>query len=119
MKLAKILIMFVRILGLAALILGGLLWFSGQPSYLKAHIGVGFSVVLVVFVLSLLALLKKAIVPGILGVVLAFLLPVVGFMQLPLRYRELGIIHVIHVMLALGILGVAERLYSAIQSAGA
>ncbi len=89
-----------------------------RQQYLSPHIGFGFIVAMVVFVLSVMALMKKAVLPGILGVVFAVLLPVVGFMQLPLTFHTLGAIQVVHIFLALAIIGVAERLYAAIQRAG-
>jgi uncharacterized membrane protein YvlD (DUF360 family) len=109
--------MLVRVAGLAAIILGVLLW-SDHQQFLGPHIGSGFLVALVVFVLSVIALTKKVVVPGILGVVFAFLLPVVGFLQLPLTFHTLGAIQVMHIVLALLTIGVAERLYSAIHRAG-
>jgi len=113
--LAKALIMLVRILGLVAIILGALLW-SGHKEYLAPHIGGGFVVAIVVLVLAVFALTKKAVMPGILGIVLACLLPVIGFMQLPLTFHTLGAIQVMHIIFALGTIGVAERLYSAIRA---
>jgi presenilin-like A22 family membrane protease len=115
--LTKALIMLVRVLGLAAIVLGALLW-TGRQQYLGSHIGGGFLVAIVVFVLAVMALTKKAVVPGILGVVLAALLPVVGFMQLPLTFHTLGAIQVVHIILALATIGVAERLFAAIRNAG-
>jgi len=115
-QLAKVLIMLVRIVGLAAIVLGAMLW-AGHTPLLASHIGAGFAVAMVVFTLSVMALLKKAILPGILGVVCALLLPVFGFLQLPLTFHTLGVIQVIHIMIALMTIGLAERLYSAIQSA--
>ncbi len=109
--------MLVRVLGLAAIVLGALLW-TGRQQFLASHIGSGFCVSMVVFVLAVIAVTKKAVVPGILGVIFAFLLPVIGFMQLPLTYHTLRAIQVAHIFVALAIIGVAERLYSAIQRAG-
>jgi hypothetical protein len=108
--------MLVRIVGLAAIVLGALLW-AGGKQYLGPHIGSGFLVAMVVFVLAVLALLKKAVVPGILGVVLAVLLPVLGFLQLPLTFHSMRAIQIVHIFVALAIIGVAERLYAAIQCA--
>ncbi len=113
---AKVLIMLVRILGLTAIVVGALLW-SGRQNLLGPHIGLGFVVATVVFVMAIIAMIRKAVVPGILGVVFAMLLPVVGFMQLPLIPHTMGAIQVAHIFLALAIIGVAERLYSAIQRA--
>jgi hypothetical protein len=115
--LAKVLIMLVRVLGLAAIVLGALLW-TGRQQYLSPHIGGGFFVAMVVFVLAVIALTKKAVVPGILGVALAVLLPIIGFMQLPLTSHMMGAIQVAHIIFALATIGVAERLYAAIRNAG-
>jgi hypothetical protein len=108
--------MLVRILGLAAIVLGALLW-AGRQHLVASHIGCGFAVSMVVFVLAVIGLTKKAVIPGILGVVFAVLLPVFGFMQLPLTFHTMRPIQVIHIFVGLAIIGVAERLYSAIQSA--
>jgi len=114
--LAKAFIMLVRVLGLASIVLGALVW-SEHQQYLGAHIGSGFLLAATVFILAVMALLKKAVLPGILGVVLAVLLPVVGLKQLPLTFHTLAAIQVVHIVLALVTIGVAERLYSAIRSA--
>ena len=112
----KALIMLVRVLGLVSIVLGGLVW-AEHAQLLSAHIGVGFLVSIAVFVLAVVAMIKKAILPGILGVVFAFLLPVIGFLQLPVTFHTLRMIQVLHIMLALCIIGLAERLYSATRSA--
>jgi hypothetical protein len=114
--LAKLFIMLVRVFGLAAIVLGALLW-AGRQHLLALHIGCGFLVAILVFVLAQIALIRKAVVPGILGVLFAVLLPVVGFMQLPLTFHTLGAIQVAHIILALLTIGVAERLYSATHNA--
>jgi hypothetical protein len=106
--------MLVRVLGLVAIVLGALLW-TGRQQYLGPHIGGGFLVSTVVFILAVLALTKKAVVPGILGVVLAVLLPVVGLKQFPLTFHTLAAIQVVHIVLALITIGVAESLYAAVR----
>ncbi len=113
---AKALIMLVRVLGLAALVFGALVW-TGRPQYLGPHFGSGFIVAAVVFVLAVIALTKGGVVPGILGVVFAVLLPVVGLKQLPLTFHTLGAIQVAHIALALAVIGVGESLYAAIRRA--
>ncbi len=113
---AKFCIMLVRVFGLVAIVLGILLW-TGRQTLLAPHIGCGFLVSIVAFVLGLIGLIKKAVVPGILGILLALLLPMVGFMQLPILFHTLGAIQVAHIVLALVIVGVAERLYAAIRVA--
>ncbi|MDR3763191.1 MAG: hypothetical protein P4M01_03765 [Acidobacteriota bacterium] len=108
----KALIMSVRVLGLVSIVLGALVW-AEHENLLAAHIGVGFLVALAVFALAVAALLKKAIVPGIVGVIISLLLPVIGFLQLPATFHTLRLIQVLHIMVALSIIGLAERLYSA------
>jgi hypothetical protein len=115
MDLAKAFIMLVRLLGLAAIVVGGLLWMSGHEPYMGPHIGAGFCVVVLVFVMGVIALTKKAVGLGVAGILLALLLPMVGFMQLPLVPRAMGAIQVAHLAVALCIIGVAERLYSVIR----
>jgi hypothetical protein len=114
--LAKALIMLIRVIGLAAIVLGVFLW-TGHRQYLGPHIGVGFFIAMVVFVLAVIGLMKKAVVPGILGVVLAVLLPVIGLKQLPLTFHTAGVIQVAHIVLALATIGVAESLYASIRRA--
>jgi hypothetical protein len=118
MDLTKAFIMLVRVLGLAAIVIGGLLWMSGHPPYLGPHIGIGFCVVVMVFVMGMMALTKRAVGLGIAGILLAVMLPIVGFMQLqvPLLPHAMGGIQIAHIAVALCVIGVAERLYSVIRS---
>jgi hypothetical protein len=118
MDLAKTLVMLVRVLGLAAIVLGSLLWITGRQPYLGPHIGAGFCVAIAVFAMAVLALLRKAVVLGVAGILLAVLLPMAGFMQLPLVFHVMGAIQVAHIAIALSVVGLAERLYSAIRRAG-
>jgi hypothetical protein len=114
--LAKVLIVLVRVLGLVAFVLGVLLW-TGHQQYLGPHMGGGIFVAFVLFVLALVGLTMKAVVPGILGIVLAVLLPVIGLKQLPLTFHTMGAIQVAHIVFALAAIGVAESLYGAIRRA--
>lgn len=109
--------MLVRVLGLAAIVIGTLLWVTNHEPYLGPHIGVGFCVSSVVFVMAVIAMGKGAVVPGVVGLLLALLLPLVGFMQLPLHYHSMGGIQAVHIAVGLSVIGVAERLYAAIRSA--
>ena len=108
--------MLVRLLGLAAIVIGGLLWMNAYEPYLKPHIALGFCVVTLVFVMGVIALTKQAVGLGIAGILLALLLPMIGFMQLPLVARATGGMQVAHIAVALCVIGVAERLYSVIRS---
>ena len=109
--------MVVRVLGLAAVVIGSLLWFTNHRPYLGPHIGLGFCVAAAVFVMSVIAMIKGDVVLGVAGLLLAILLPFVGFMQLPLVFHSMGAIQVAHIVLGLSAIGVAERLYSAIRRA--
>lgn len=116
MDLAKAFIMLVRLLGLAAIVIGGLVWMNAYQPYLKPHIALGFCVVVLVFVMGMMALAKRAVGLGIAGILLALLLPMVGFLQLPLLPRAMGGMQVAHIAVALCVVGLAERLYSVIRS---
>jgi hypothetical protein len=112
--------MLVRVLGLAAIVLGSLLWITGSPyslKYLNPHIAIGFCVVAAVFVMSVLAIAKRAVVPGVIALLLAVVLPIAGFMQLEhgtIAYHSMGAIQLAHLAIALSMIGLAERLYSAL-----
>lgn len=106
--------MLVRVLGLAALVLGALLW-TGRQQFLPVHLGLGIVVATVVFALAVMAMANGAKIAGILGVVLAVLLPIVGLMQLPLTFHTLKAIQIAHVVLALAAIAVAESLHAAIR----
>ena len=107
--------MLVRVLGLLAIILGSLSWLTGQKPYLGPHIGLGFCVAVVVLVMAVLAMAKGDVVLGVIGLLLAVLVPLIGFMQLPVVFHSMGAVQGIHIALAFTIIGVAERLYSAIR----
>lgn len=107
--------MSVRVLGLAAIVLGLLLWATGHMPYLGPHIAIGFCVVSLVFVMGIVAIAKRAVVAGVIGILLAVVVPIAGFLQLPLHYRPTGPVQVLHFAVALSLIGVAERLYSAIR----
>ena len=112
---AKTLIMLVRVLGLLAIILGSLSWITGQRHYLAPHIGIGFGVAVAVLVMAVIAMAKGDVVLGVIGLLLAILLPMIGFMQLPVVFHSMGAIQGIHIALAFTAIGTAERLYSVIR----
>jgi hypothetical protein len=112
----KVVIMLVRVLGLIAIVLGTMLWATALKPLAAIHILVGFIVAGLVFTLALVAFSRGALIPAVLGLLLSVLLPVAGFMQLPLRFQVLGAIQVLHIVIALSVIGLAERLYAAIRS---
>jgi hypothetical protein len=117
MDLAKAFIMLVRVLGLAAIVLGSMLWMTAHEPFMKPHIGAGFCVAIVVFAMGVIAVAKKAVGLGVAAILLALLLPIVGFMQLqtPLLPHAMGAIQAAHIAIALCAIGLAERLYSVIR----
>jgi hypothetical protein len=113
--LAKTLIMLVRVLGVAAIVVGILLWVTNKRPYLGPHIGLGFCVAAAVFVMAVFAMIKGDVVAGVAGLLLAILLPLIGFMQLPLVFHAMGAVQVAHIALGLAAIGLAERLYTTIR----
>ena len=107
--------MLVRVLGLGAIVVGSLSWLTGKHVYLGPHIGLGFCVAVAVFVMAVIAMAKGDVVVGVIGLLLAILLPLIGFMQLPVVFHSMGAIQGIHIALAFTAIGVAERLYSSIR----
>jgi len=70
-----------------------------------------------VVVMSVIAMAKGDVVLGVIGLLLAVLLPLMGFMQLPVVFHSMGAVQGIHIALAFTAIGVAERLYSTIRRA--
>jgi hypothetical protein len=115
---AKVLIMLIRLIAVFAIVLGILLLSGTNTSYLQIHIGIGFLLTVLVVILAILALVRGAVAPGIVGIVFAFLLPYVGLKQFPLRFgASLGWIQILHVLVALLTLGLAEMLHGKIRRA--
>jgi len=114
-KFAKILIMLIRALALVSIVLGVLIWTGNSPNLLGAHIGLGFTITLLIALLTVLALVKRAFPIGILGVVAAVTLPWIGLRQFPLAFRHLGAIQVAHILVVVAALGISESLYAAIR----
>jgi hypothetical protein len=114
-KVAKILAMIVRVLFLVEIVLGILLT-TARLQFLSAHIGLGFLVALCVAILAVMACLKRNFGIGIVGLFFAILLPVIGLKQFPLRFgTSMGLIQVLHVVIALAAIGVAEALHARIR----
>jgi hypothetical protein len=108
MRPMKTLSILVRATGIAALVLGVLLWTGNALALRPLHIALGFTLVLSLWALSVLAALHGASARLVtLGLVVGFLVPLVGMLQT--RLMPGGghwVIQVIH--LALG--GFAVRL---------
>jgi tetrahydromethanopterin S-methyltransferase subunit E len=114
-KFAKILIMIIRALSLVSIVFGVMIWLGTFPQLLPSHIGLGFLIALTLGVLSVIALAKRVFALGLLGLIAAVLLPVVGLRQFPLVLRHLGPIQVSHVIVVFAALGIAESTCQAIR----
>ncbi|MGZ4787617.1 MAG: hypothetical protein ACXVZV_03715 [Terriglobales bacterium] len=115
-KLAKVLIMLVRLIALVEIGLG--IWIasiSGLP-YLKAHIVLGFCVALLLLLLAVISFTRRQVMVGVLGAIFAGLLPAIGLKQFPLKFgSNLGAVQYAHVAIALLSIGVAEAMYGKIK----
>jgi hypothetical protein len=98
-----------RLDGLAALILGILLW-TGSAGYLKIHILTGFVMTITLLLIGLLgffARIKPAL--PLVAVAWAILLPYIGFAQLKLfPGASHAVIQVIHLLIGICAIGVVE-----------
>ncbi len=116
-KLAKVLIMLIRALSLVTIVFGIMIWLGTVPQLLSSHIAFGFLIAITLAILAVIALVKRVFALGILGLIAAVLLPVIGLRQFPLAFRHLGPIQVSHVVIVFAALGIAESTYRAIRSA--
>jgi hypothetical protein len=114
-KFAKTVIILVRSLALVSIVLGILIWTGQMPNLLGAHIALGFIITLLLVILAILALVKRAFPLGLLGLVAAIALPWIGFRQFPLSFMHLGAIQVAHILVVIAVLGIAESLFAAIR----
>jgi len=107
-----------RLDGLAALILGILLW-TGPAGSLNSHIGTGFIMTITLLLLGLLGFFAriKPVMP-IVAIAWAILLPYIGFAQ---RHILLNANHVviqlIHLLIGVCAIGVAEAVAAQITRA--
>ncbi len=107
-----------RLDGVAALILGILLW-SGSTAQLKIHILTGFVMTLTLLLLGLVGFFVriKPVMP-IVSIAWAVLLPYIGFAQLHLfPGASHVVIQVIHLLIGICAIGVAEALGAKITRA--
>lgn len=116
-KIAKVLIMLVRVIALVSIILGIMIWTGQMPNLLGAHIGLGFLITAIVTILAIIALAKRAFTMGALGLVAAVALPWIGFRQFPLSFMHIGATQVAHILVVIATLGLAESLAAAIRKA--
>lgn len=118
LKLAKVLIMLVRLTAVFSIVLGILILSGTNTQYVAAHMGLGFLIVLLVVILGILALVRRAVGLGLVAIVCAFLLAYIGLRQFPLTFGwHLSVIQISHIIVALVTLGIAEALHGAIRRA--
>ena len=99
-----------RIAGLCALVLGVLLWRGALPNTLRAHMFLGGLVALVLAFLAVFALSTRVRIPvAIVALIWAAATLYVGIAQ-----AHIGIVLVIHPLLGIGAIGLAEMLGGAI-----
>jgi hypothetical protein len=114
-KFAKILAMIVRVFFIVELVLGVLLA-GARLQYLPMHMGFGFLVAICVALLAIMACVKRMFGIGVIGLFFAILLPITGFKQFPLKFgTQIGLIQIVHVVVALAAVGLAEALHARIR----
>lgn len=118
-KIAKILVMIVRLLFLVELVLGVLV-VTLHLQFLNPHIGLGFLLAICVALLAFIAFAQRKFGTGIRALIFAVLLPISGFKQFPLHFgSHIGLMQILHVIIALATVGMSEALYSAIRKSTA
>lgn len=110
--------MLVRLIAVIEIVLG--VWIAsvtGLP-YLKVHIGLGFGMALLLFLLAMIAFVRHEVLVAVLGVAFAALLPFIGLKQFPLKFgASLGPIQYAHVVIGLAAIGIAEAIHAKIRRA--
>jgi hypothetical protein len=107
----------VRIIGVTQLILGGLFWTGNALALIPIHMLVGLLLTLTLWVLSFLAA-RAGVNLGLvlLAVLWGVLLPVFGMTQMEMLPGDAHwVIQVLHLLMGIAGLGLAERLASAIM----
>ena len=106
----------VRLDGIGALILGIILW-TGSLGILKIHILTGFILSVTMFLIGIVGFLARVKPPlPIVAILWALLLPYVGFAQRrPLPGAGHVIVQVIHLLIGICAIGIAEALAAKIK----
>lgn len=113
---AKVLIMLVRLIAVLSIVFGVMIWAGTGMQFVGAHIGLGFIITLLVGILAVLALVRRLVPLGILGLVVVTLLPYIGLKQFPLAMRpHIGAMQIAHIVIVLATLGIAEAMNGKIQ----
>lgn len=112
LTLTKVLVMLARLLFVIELVLGTYIWTAYGLPTLNIHIGLGFVMTIVVLVLAVIALARRMVMLGVIGVVIAVLTPYIGLKQIPAMafMPTLGLIQILHIVTGLAAIGVAEAI---------
>jgi hypothetical protein len=113
--------MAIRVLGLVMIVLGLLFWTGNALNLIGLHMLIGIVVVLLLWALAIIAA-RNGVSLGLvaLGIVWGLIVVVLGMTQTRLLPGDLHwIIRVLHLLVGIGALGIAERLAGTIKRAGA
>lgn len=103
----KGLLMLLRLLWLVVLATGTLFYFHVAVP-ISLHIYMGFAIAAIMIVIAIMGL-RAALVPALLTIVVAILLPVIGILQLKhLTMPDLPYIQITHVVLGIAAIALAE-----------
>jgi len=109
---AFILIMSVRLLALFSIVVGIALmsghWADAKSTLILVHFLLGFLTTSFVLGLGIIALLNKLFPVGLLSLLFAFCLPVTGFLQLASIGPHLGAPQIVHIVVIVAAIGLAE-----------
>ena len=111
----------VRVAGIVQIVLGLLFWTGRALGYIPLHMSVGFVVVLGLWTLALLALVARTGAGlAIFGILWGLALPALGMTQAGILVGPWHwIIRVIHLLMGLTALGLADRLATRVLKARA
>ena len=111
----------VRVAGIVQIVLGLLFWTGRALGYIPLHMSVGFVVVLGLWTLALLALAARTGAGlALFGILWGVALPALGMTQAGILVGPWHwIIRVIHLLMGLAALGLADRLASRVLNARA
>ena len=112
--------MVLRVLGLIMIVLGLLFWTGNALALIGLHMLIGIIVVLLLWALALLAARSRVGVGLVaLGIVWGLIVVALGITQNRLLPGDFHwVIKVLHLLVGLAALGIAERLAGAIKRAG-
>ena len=113
--------MAIRVLGLIMIVLGLLFWTGNALNLITLHMLIGIVVVLLVWALAIMAA-RNGVSLGLvaLGIVWGLIVVALGMTQARLLPGDLHwIIKVLHLLVGIGALGIAERLAGTIKRGGA